>query len=337
MSSVREAVWHGKIPLEVHLDDPDGILSVPNATHTPLYLLEFRLSYLPLLIPQIRKHFSSSSNSMHQTQHSTGNKPFISRFGSSEFDDFEEKEEEAVAALSRSHSVSSGASIQNLDGFFTAVFGGARIALPWHLPIGLLFDLNCALWDEPCLGKSPATASLHSLPFRITFHMSANAQLFVQDQLPLLAVPAQIPLDEALTSTYFAALKESDYVRCGSAKNVMNLSRTEQIQLWESVKTGQFERFWRTNAKLTGFSPKAIPVKIWHRGPDRILKRFALSVAADKENLTLKDWLATEFGSDCKCTALCHGICLPADVKLHELAQSFCYADNFLHLILINT
>ena len=322
--SVKESVWNGRLPLEIHLDDPDSVLSCPQAAQLPFYLLEFRLSYLPLLIPQIRRHFGSF---VHQASANVNSSP---RHAPSEFDDFEEKR---LSQASRSRSASSLNAL-NLDGFFTAVFGEERIALPWHLPIGLLFDLNCSFHHLSNPHKTQETFSA-LLPFKITFHLSTNAHLFAQERLPLLQLPAQIPLEEALTSVYFAALKESDYVRCGSAKNVMNLSRAEQMQLWESLKTGQFDRFWRTNVKLTGFVAKAVPVKIWLLLADGQLQRFALSVRFD-ENLTLKEWLSAEFGEDGKGSVLCQGIFVPDNVKMHELFCSFCYADNFLQLILIN-
>ncbi len=310
MSSVREAVWNGKIALEIHLDDPDCLLSCLQAAQLPLYLLEARLSYLPLLIPQIRRHFGSFVQ-----------QPI--RHGFSEFDDFEE--ERLSSQSTRSRSTSSFSISSNLDGFFTAVFGEERIALPWHLPIGLLFDLNCIFLPQ-LMSRQLA------LPFKVTFHLSANVHLFSQEQFAILTLPAQLPLEEALTSVYFSALKESDYVRCGSSKNVMNLARADQMQLWESLKLGQFERFWRTNAKLTGFEGKAAPIKLWIMPEDGKLKRFALSSRLT-ESLTVSEWLNTEFTENF--AVLCHGIFVPASTRMLDLVANFCYADNFLHLILI--
>lgn len=337
-ASVKEAIWNGKIPLEIHLDDPEGSLSSAQAAHSPFYVLESRLSYLPLLIPQVRRHFASLM-SQAQAQSNTNNNN-VTRL-SGEFDDFEE---ERLSSASRSRSLSSVNGSSN-EGFFTAVFGEERIGLPWHLPLGLLFDLNCCcrLSDS---GQSEETDTkrsnfalnaIKSLPFKITFHLSPTAHLFTQERLlPSLSLTAPIPLEEALTSIYFAALKESDYVRCGSAKNVMNLSRTEQMQLWESVKTGHFDRFWRTNVKLTGFSVKALPVKLWLLSAQGEVRRFAVSVRVEKEALTLKEWLIAEFGAEASSMAvLCHGILVPEQVRIQDLAASFCYADNFLHLILL--
>ncbi|KAJ3297874.1 autophagy protein 5 [Blyttiomyces sp. JEL0837] len=46
-------------------------------------------------------------------------------------------------------------------------------------------------------------------------------------------------------------LKESDYVRYGSTKRVMSLSKLDQVSLWESLsRTGDFDRFWEVNVRL---------------------------------------------------------------------------------------
>jgi hypothetical protein len=318
--SVKESVWNGKIPLEIHLDDPDCHLSGPQAAQLPFYTLELRVSYLPLLIPQIRRHFGSFVNAAPLTRHAS----------SGEFDDAEEEKMPSAASRPRSASSLNGL---NLDGFFTAVFGEERMALPWHLPLGLVFDLNCSFHLQR---SSSCYNALQSLPFKITFHLSPNAHLFAHPRLPLLALSAQVPLEEALTSVYFAALKESDYVRCGSAKNVMNLSRADQVQLWESLKTGQFDRFWRTNAKLTGFQAKAVPLKVWLLSGVGQWQRFALSVRIDENLGVVREWLAGEFGVDWRGAVLCQGVLVPEAVSVQELFSHFCYADNFLHLIVIN-
>jgi hypothetical protein len=48
-----------------------------------------------------------------------------------------------------------------------------------------------------------------------------------------------------------ASLKESDFIRNGSVKKVMGLSKRDQEMLWESLNTDvEGDRFWEVNVKL---------------------------------------------------------------------------------------
>ena len=89
-------------------------------------------------------------------------------------------------------------------------FEASGVALRWQIPIGVLFDL--------LVGEQSAVA--HTLPWRITIHF----QSFPTDAL----LRATVPEAEAVLLN---ALKESCFLRCGSAMPAMTLSPASQQQL----------------------------------------------------------------------------------------------------------
>lgn len=82
-----------------------------------------------------------------------------------------------------------------------------------HYPIGLLFDLN---------------ANVDQLPWGITLHFK---------DLPSSQVLLK-PTPETMQDMFMSMVKEADFLRNGSTKKVMNLSKRDQTQLWQSLAAG---------------------------------------------------------------------------------------------------
>ena len=108
--------------------------------------------------------------------------------------------------------------INSHNGWFS--FEG--VPLKWHYPLGLLYDLFS--------GASPLQAQAeeaqNSLPWRLTLHFSG----WPAEQL--------VPLDaegKVLHDAFINSVKEADFLRNGSAKEIMTLSKNESTQLWKSV------------------------------------------------------------------------------------------------------
>lgn len=64
-----------------------------------------------------------------------------------------------------------------------------------------------------------------------------------------------------------SSLKEADYLRFGSSKKVMNLSKADQLLLFDSIKKDSFEEYWKVNSKLISPEPSApirnIPFRVY--------------------------------------------------------------------------
>ena len=113
------------------------------------------------------------------------------------------------------------------------------VPLKWHYPLGLLYDLFSGAepvnLDRP--GKQDLAASQiivenvsgrAPLPWRLTLHFTD----YPTDQL--------IQLDgagRALLDSYINAVKEADYLRNGTARTVMSLSKEDSDNLWLAVQT----------------------------------------------------------------------------------------------------
>lgn len=113
------------------------------------------------------------------------------------------------------------------------------VPLKWHYPLGLLYDLFSGA--EPFglngerresrqstlnVGSTSPEGSL--LPWRLTIHYTD----YPGEQL--------IHLDRegrALLDSYINAVKEADYIRNGSAKTVMSMSKDDSDSLWRAVQT----------------------------------------------------------------------------------------------------
>ncbi len=116
-----------------------------------------------------------------------------------------------------------------------------EVPLKWHYPAGLLYDLYSGA--EPVnidrrLEKEEASASSHadvegaggsgSIPWRLTIHYTD----FPDGQL--------IPLDveeKTMRDTFTNAMKEADFVRNGTARTAMSLSKQDSNSLWQAVQS----------------------------------------------------------------------------------------------------
>lgn len=112
------------------------------------------------------------------------------------------------------------------------------VPLKWHYPLGLLFDIFSGaepadadrqpsesvaasqVTVEAALGATP-------LPWRLTVHFTD----YPIDQL--------IQLDDSgkqLHGLYINTVKEADFIRNGTARTVMSLSKEDSDNLWQAVQ-----------------------------------------------------------------------------------------------------
>ncbi|KAI9332919.1 autophagy protein Apg5-domain-containing protein, partial [Zopfochytrium polystomum] len=127
------------------------------------------------------------------------------------------------------------------------------IPLKWHYPIGLLYDI---------LASGSQQTHQMSLPWELTVHVTS----FPSDKLFRTLSPisgADPPRD-----FYMAQLKESDFIRNGSTKKVMSLSKADQSGMWEALEAGDHDKFWEVNSRLLGLSTAADPLDGATVGPN---------------------------------------------------------------------
>ncbi|RKP04805.1 autophagy protein Apg5-domain-containing protein [Thamnocephalis sphaerospora] len=131
-----------------------------------------------------------------------------------------------------------------------------EIPLRWHYPIGLLYDMLV-----------PHDSQL-STPWQITVHTRG----YPGDRL-LKSPPPGL---ETMHDLFMGLIKEAsqhqwqsngpwltcavlqaDFLRNGSSKGVMRLSKQDQTQLWDALSSGDFDDFWSVNSRLVAPAPAA--------------------------------------------------------------------------------
>ncbi|KZV22312.1 autophagy protein 5 [Dorcoceras hygrometricum] len=110
-------------------------------------------------------------------------------------------------------------------GVDTVWFDYKGLPLKWYIPTGVLFDLLCA---EP------------ERPWNITVHFRGYPGN--------LLIPCEG--EESVKWSFINALKEAAYIINGNCKNIMNMSQSDQSELWLSVLNGQMEVYRGVSSKL---------------------------------------------------------------------------------------
>ncbi|KAK9088914.1 hypothetical protein Scep_027996 [Stephania cephalantha] len=107
----------------------------------------------------------------------------------------------------------------------TVWFEYKGLPLKWHIPIGVLFDLLCG---EP------------ERPWNLTVHFRG----YPTDLLS----PCED--EDSVKWSFINSLKEAAYIINGNCKNIMNMSQSDQLDLWQSLVNGKIESFLRISSKL---------------------------------------------------------------------------------------
>ncbi|PLB39144.1 autophagy protein 5 [Aspergillus candidus] len=110
------------------------------------------------------------------------------------------------------------------------------VPLKWHLPIGLLYDLYAGA-DPASKGDRDASEDATepptddtaggSLPWRLTVHFSD----WPNEELVRLDANGMVMNDAFINS-----VKEADFLRNGTAKKIMSLSKEDSSGLWMAVE-----------------------------------------------------------------------------------------------------
>lgn len=118
-----------------------------------------------------------------------------------------------------------------------AWFEFENVPLKWHYPAGLLYDIHSGAEPVDSSRKAGVEASQVSveaatqvdqpLPWKVVVHYSE----FPDEHL------YQLDLDgKAIRDSFVNAVKEADFIRNGSARTVMGMSKEDSDNLWRSVE-----------------------------------------------------------------------------------------------------
>ncbi|XP_044505829.1 autophagy protein 5 [Mangifera indica] len=110
-------------------------------------------------------------------------------------------------------------------GVDTVWFEYHGLPLKWYIPTGVLFDLLCA---EP------------ERPWNLTVHFRGYPGNIL--------IPCEG--EDSVKWSFINSLKEAAYIINGNSKNVMNMSQSDQLELWNSVMYGSLEAYLRVSYKL---------------------------------------------------------------------------------------
>lgn len=212
MNSIQKSVWEGKLPLEIVLAPSESRVY----DQTDPYLVCFpRVSYLFSLLPKLSDFFTS----------------FL------------------IEPTSRPH-----------DGWFS--FEG--VPLKWHYPIGLLYDLYAGA--DPASKTSPGKERDSSLLLPRKQRRSANTDSDSESERGDSSLPWRLTvhfndwpeqdlvrLDDhgiVIHDAFINSVKEADFLRNGTAKGIMSLSKEDSSGLWKAVEQADLSSFQRISKIL---------------------------------------------------------------------------------------
>ena len=104
--------------------------------------------------------------------------------------------------------------------------------MKWQYPLGLLYDLfsgasPAQASDFDVLNKSSSDEQEGQLPWRLTLHFA---------EWPEQALVRPDAEGKMLHDAFINSVKEADFLRNGTAKGIMSLSRDDSTQLWNAVQ-----------------------------------------------------------------------------------------------------
>lgn len=235
-------------------------------------------------------------------------------------------------------------------------FSCQGVALKWQHPIGLLYDLFAG--NEPSFARNTRQHGPSLLeheedqirgfttPWKLTLHYSD----WPLDQL--------IPLDAAEKvqhDVFVNSVKEADFLRNGTGKIMMSLSKDDSTKLWQAVQQHNLSLFNTVNHKFLhppgGLILRHVPMKVYLpsaarsqdadkvRATIRVVQGLLAPTLPTNEPQTLAmalhSLLPTVFPSRRSyiyAQAVMHGAVLPAAAPIHDLMIAAAFPDGFLHV-----
>ena len=129
--------------------------------------------------------------------------------------------------------------------------------LKWHYPVGLLYDLfsgatpTSSRQEKSDKVNDDIDVGENRAPWRLKLHFTE----WPDEQLVRLDKEGKF-----LHDAFINSVKEADFVRNGTAKGIMSLSKDDSTQLWKAVEDRKFRgvifnRKHRLNCEQISFPP----------------------------------------------------------------------------------
>ena len=114
------------------------------------------------------------------------------------------------------------------DGWFSF----EEVPLKWQYPLGLLYDLFSGSSPSQASGMeiqehSPSDDTEEQLPWRLTLHFA---------DWPEQSLVRPDAEGKVLHDAFINNVKEADFLRNGTAKGIMSLSKDDSTKLWNAVQ-----------------------------------------------------------------------------------------------------
>lgn len=215
-----------------------------------------------------------------------------------------------------------------------------QVPVKWNLPVGVLHDyLHLPSVDED-------SSNVWSLNLRYEGDGEGDGEDNHASDYPWeYIVPFQYKLenmidyDKSLREIVMNQLKQAIFIINGNSKPIMNLSKSQTIDLFDSIRFHNLYDYNNINGKiLSSIKVNKLPIKIYIPGTDQIQ-----SVVDFDKVLTLHDLLLKQFPdlfpSQHNSYAIPYIQGIDATslilVDLKEIWQTFKLIDNFLHIVFI--
>ncbi|CEP15672.1 hypothetical protein [Parasitella parasitica] len=192
--------------------------------------------------------------------------------------------------------------------------------LKWHYPVGLLFDLH--------------TVDLCT-PWNITLHFKG----LPSDSILLNPTP------ETMQDMFMSMIKEADFLRNGNIKKVMNLSKRDTTQLWDSLSSDRYSEFREVNKHLVEYtdSLRHVPLRIYLPDNCPTVQELVSYHGSEKELIPTLGTILEKVIPDLfessqlngKIAIVAHSIVLPLDMPINWAYENLSFADNFLHIVVV--
>lgn len=230
ISTFRKLIWEGTIPICVSID-PTELPAGSDSTIDSTYLIVPRISYLPLIIADVKKNLlelvleQPALNALNEKElwFEYEGQPLRWHWQIGLLYDYHTSNAARTAIAYQSTSVS------------TSGLGSLRPEIP-----------------QQSQSSTDGGASLAAQPSRLPWNIRLRLS-----KPPVDRLHSNSGL-ESCKASFMSMIKEADFVRYGSTKKVVNLRKQEQDTLWDGVTSHDYDLFWSIANKLVPTS-KASP------------------------------------------------------------------------------
>ncbi|MCJ1253077.1 autophagy protein 5 [Lignoscripta atroalba] len=231
--------------------------------------------------------------------------------------------------------------IPSQDGWFS--FEG--VPLKWHYPIGLLYDLFSGSSPSQAPNQRPFSEDTPDpLPWKLVLHFTE----WPDEQLVRLDAEGKV-----LHDAFINSVKEADFLRNGTGKGIMTLSKDDSTQLWKAVQDHDFATYNPIAQKLLhaqGAPLRHLPLRIYlpsspsvtepasgHLKVVQSLITPSLPNSREQQTLgmVLHSLLPSLFPSrrtPILAKPMLHGAVVPMGASVEELVRGVSYLDGWIHL-----